>query len=150
MALKIGVKAPDFTISDQHNNGFTLSDCMGRKVLLSFHPLAWTSVCRKQMKSLEDNYHTFIEKNTTPVGISVDSVPTKHAWGKDIGLKKLRILADFWPHGQVAILYDIFRKVEGFSERANIIVSEDGIITFVKVYNLPELPDIREILDFLP
>ena len=98
------------------------------------------------MKSLESNYDKFLQKNTVPVGLSVDSVPTKHAWGKDMGLKKLRILADFWPHGEVAKLYDIFREIEGFSERANILIGEEGKIEIVKIYNLPELPDVNKIL----
>ncbi len=146
MSLKINDKAPDFTLMDQYNNEFVLSDNTGKKILLSFHPLAWTSVCKKQMKALDANFDVFDQKNTIPIGISVDPIPTKNAWSKDIGLKKLRILADFWPHGNVAKLYDIFRNIEGFSERANILINEKGIIEFIKIYNLPEVPDIDEII----
>ena len=146
MPLEKNTTAPDFKLQDQHNKEFHLNDFRGKKILLSFHPLAWTSVCKKQMKSLESNYDKFLQKNTVPVGLSVDSVPTKHAWGKDMGLKKLRILADFWPHGEVAKLYDIFREIEGFSERANILIGEEGKIEIVKIYNLPELPDVNKIL----
>lgn len=149
MSPKIKDKAPDFHLQDQHNKEFRLSDFLGKKVLLSFHPLAWTSVCRKQMKALENNFDKFTDLNTVPVGLSVDHVPTKHAWSKSMGLKKLRILADFWPHGQVARNFDIFREVEGFSERANIIIDENGNIEFMKIYNLPELPDLKEILEYL-
>jgi len=149
MKLKKGDLAPQFNLSDQHNKEFKLGKFKGKKILLSFHPLAWTSVCKKQMRSMEENYHTFTEFNTIPVGISVDSVPCKYAWAKSIGLKHLKILSDFWPHGEVAKSYDIFRKVEGFSERANILVSESGVVGFIKIYNLPELPNIKEILEFL-
>ncbi len=98
-------KIKDFTLKDQHNDEFKLSDVREKIALLSFHPLAWTPVCAEQMKSLEENYHKFEELNTVPVGISVDSVPAKHAWAKELGLKKLKLLSDFWPHGYVANLF---------------------------------------------
>jgi len=45
--------------------------------------------------------------------------------------------------------YDLFRAKEGFSERANIIIDPEGKIIFIKIYDLPQLPDIEEILCFL-
>ena len=147
--LSIGDKAPEFTLMDQHNNEFRLSEMKGKKVLLSFHPLAWTGICAKQMKALEVKKAIFDELNTVAVGLSVDSVPTKHAWAKDLGIKETRILSDFWPHGQVAKLYGLFREKQGISERANVIIDEDGKVSFIKVYDIPELPDLDEIIEFL-
>ena len=147
--VKVGDTAPDFRLKDQNGEEFKLSDYRGKRVLLSFHPLAWTSICAQQMKDLEKNYKRFEELNTIPVGISVDSIPCKKAWAEQLGLKKLKILSDFWPHGEVAKLYDIFRENHGFSERANIVVNEEGKIVFVKIYPIRELPDIGEILRFL-
>jgi peroxiredoxin len=84
-----------------------------------------------------------------PVGISVDSAPTKKAWASDLGIKKVRLLSDFWPHGGVSSLYGLFREKDGFSERANVIVNENGEVIFSKVYELGELPDIQEIIELL-
>jgi peroxiredoxin len=56
------------------------------------------------------------------------------------------LLSDFWPHGGVARMYGLFRDVEGYSERANVLVDESGKVTWVKVYDIPELPDIDEVL----
>ncbi|HIH72265.1 MAG: hypothetical protein PWQ92_1532 [Thermococcaceae archaeon] len=147
--MKVGEEAPDFVLKDQEGKEFRLSDFRGKKVLLSFHPLAWTSVCEKQMKALEENYERFEALNVVPVGISVDPVPTKKAWAEHIGLKKLRILSDFWPHGEVARLYGLFREKEGFSERANVLIDEEGKVAFFKVYPIRELPDLEEIFEFL-
>jgi peroxiredoxin len=144
-----GETAPDFTLRDQHNQEFKLTDMKGKRVLLSFHPLAWTSLCARQMKALEANYMTFTPLNTVPVGLSVDAVPTKKAWAENLGLKELRILADFWPHGAVAKLYGLFREKEGFSERANVIVDEKGRVAWVKVYEISQLPDIDEVIGAL-
>jgi len=147
--IETGSPAPDFTLKDQSGNDFHLADFKGKKVLLSFHPMAWTRVCRDQMLSLEHNFDRFTKLNTIPVGLSVDAVPSKKAWAENIGLKNLRILSDFWPHGRVAGLYGIFREEEGFSERANIILDEQQRVIFARTYPISQLPDIEEILAFL-
>ncbi|NJE10495.1 peroxiredoxin [Thermococcus sp. MAR1] len=147
--MKIGEHAPDFVLKDQDGEEFRLGDFRGKKVLLSFHPLAWTGICEKQMKALEENYERFESLNVVPVGISVDPVPSKKAWAEHIGLKKLRILSDFWPHGEVAKLYGLFREKEGFSERANVLIDEEGKVAFFKVYPIREVPDLGEILGLL-
>lgn len=143
--LAAGRAAPDFTLKDQHNREFRLSDLRGRKVLLSWHPLAFTKVCTRQMQSLERNVKAFAKLNTVPVGVSVDAVPAKHAWAKAIKVKNLRMLSDFWPHGAVARKYGVFRK-EGFSERANILIDEKGRVAWAKAYPIKELPDLEEVL----
>lgn len=144
-----GKISADFSLKDQNGKTFTLSENLGKKVLLSFHPLAWTSACAEQMKSLEDNKSNFSSLNSVAVGISVDSVPCKKAWAESLGIVDTPILADFWPHGGVAQLYGLLREKEGFSERANILVDEQGKIAFSRIYELKLLPDINEIIEVL-
>jgi peroxiredoxin len=147
--LKEGDKAPDFTLRDQNEKEFKLADFKGKKVLLSFHPLAWTSVCANQMKSLESNKAVFDDLNTVAVGLSIDATPTKKAWADSLGIKDTRLLADFWPHGDVAKRYGVFIENAGISGRANIIIDENGKVEFIKVYPLHELPAIDEIINYL-
>jgi peroxiredoxin len=147
--VKTGSKAKDFKLNDQDGKEIELSSLKGKKVLLSFHPLAWTNVCAEQMKYIEQNLARFDESNTVALGMSVDTVPSKKAWAKELGIKNTRLLSDFWPHGKVSGLYGIFREKEGFSERANIIIDEYGIVVFVKVYPISQLPDIEEIIKVL-
>jgi len=149
MVLQKGEMAPDFSLKDHEGKEFKLSDVRGKRVLLSFHPLAWTGICAKQMQSLEDNADLFESLNTVPVGISIDSVPTKKAWGANLGITKVILLSDFWPHGGVAKLYGLFREKDGFSERANVILDESGKVVFSKVYKIEQLPDIQEIVEIL-
>ena len=108
--VKTGDTAKDFTLRDQDGNEFYLSALKGKRVLLSFHPLAWTKVCAEQMKSLEKNLERFDKLNTVAVGMSVDTVPSKKAWAKELGIKNTRLISDFWPHGKIADLYGIFRE----------------------------------------
>ena len=147
--MKIGDIAPEFALKDQDEKDIKLSDFRGKKVLLSFHPLAWTEICAKQMLSLENNYDVITSLNTMPVGISVDATPSKKAWADSLKLKRMRILSDFWPHGQVSIAYEMFREKHGTSKRANVIVDEKGKIVFIKTYEIHSVPDIEEIIEFL-
>ncbi len=145
----LGEVSNTFILKDQFGEEFDISKNKGKKILLSFHPLAWTSICGKQMLTLEENYKKFLSLNTIPVGLSVDPLPSKKAWAENLGLKNLKILSDFWPHGEVAKKYNIFREKDGFSERANIIIDEEGKIIFFKIYPIRELPNIEEIIKFL-
>lgn len=147
--VKTGDKAKDFTLSDQDGKKMRLFDIKEKRVLLSFHPLAWTSVCADQMKSLEKNQGRFEKLNTIALGVSVDTVPSKKAWAKELGIRNTRLLSDFWQHGEVAKLFGIFREKEGFSERANIIIDENQDVVFMKVYPIAQLPDIEEIIKVL-
>jgi peroxiredoxin len=147
--IKLGKAVKDFTLPDQFGQDFVLSKMKGRRVLLSFHPLAWTPVCALQMQSLEKNKKVFDKLNTIAVGVSVDSSPSKAAWAKAIKIKQTRLLSDFWPHGGVAKSLGLFREQNGFSQRANVILDEKGKVCCVKVYPIGDLPDIKEIIAFL-
>jgi peroxiredoxin len=144
--IKIGAAAPDFTLKDQDGNPVTLSNLRGQKVVLSFHPLAWTDVCQEQMLSLERNFEKLARTNAVPLGISVDTVPTKKAWAKSMGIEKTRLLSDFWPHGEVSRNYGLFFEEGGFARRANVVVDEQGKVIFAKEYKIDTPPDMDEVL----
>ena len=101
------------------------------------------------MSSLEENFEQFDKLNTVALGIGVDSSPSNKAWAKSLGIEKTRLLADFWPQGEVARLYDVFRSKDGFSERANIVIDENQIVIFAKLYPIQQLPDVKEIMRIL-
>jgi peroxiredoxin len=147
--VKVGESAKDFTLMDQNKKEVKLSSFAGKKVLLSFHPLAWTAICAKQMQSLETNKETFDSLGTTALGLSVDTVPSKKAWADVLVIRNTQLLSDFWPHGEVAKNYGIFNEERGISKRANILIDEEQKIAFVKVYEIKTLPDINEIIDFI-
>jgi len=147
--IQLGGKVKNFTLPDQVGRDFILNQMKGRRVLLSFHPLAWTPVCSLQMQSLERNKKAWDRFNTTAVGVSVDSVPCKAAWAEALKIKHTRLLSDFWPHGHVAKSLGLFREKNGFSQRANVLLDEAGRVIFMRVYPLAELPDVDEIIAFL-
>jgi peroxiredoxin len=139
----------NFSLKDQYNSTFDLFENIGKRTLLSFHPLAWTDFCAEQILSLEKNIENFASLSTVPVGISVDSFLCKRAWADSLSIEETRLLSDFWPHGGVARAYGLFREANGFSERANVILDETMKVLFVKVYPVHSVPDIAEIISFL-
>jgi peroxiredoxin len=149
LSLKTGDRAPDFTLKDQDGKEITLSSLAGKKVLLSFHPLAFTPVCEVQMRSLEIKHGELEKLNTVALGLSVDSQFAKKAWAEQMNITSTRMVADFWPHGDVAKKYGLFIDQLGFSGRANIIVNEKGNISWTRVYELGEIPDIEEVIRHL-
>ncbi len=145
--VKVGDQGKDFVLESHTGEKVALSEHRGKKVLLSFHPLAWTKICGDQMKSLEENKERFDELDAVAFGISVDTVPSKKAWAEELGIENTQLLCDFWPHGKMIKDYGLFRDEDGFSQRANIIIDEEGKMIFKKVYPIRELPDIEEIIE---
>jgi peroxiredoxin len=157
MALKVGDNAPDFELpavqGEQHLR-VKLSDYRGKNnVVVSFHPLDWTPTCAAQVPAFDSDREKFAAMNAQVLDISVDSIPSKIAWQKkEIGMMHTPLCADFYPHGKVSQMFDVFREVPpypGICERAVFIVDKAGKIAFAKVYPLDQAPSNQELLEAL-
>ncbi|HET9251753.1 MAG TPA: peroxiredoxin [Candidatus Eisenbacteria bacterium] len=147
--LKVGDKAPDFTLKDQNGNPVSLSDYLGKKnVVVVFHPLAFTSVCDVQMPGYNQERQSFNGLNTQVFAISVDSVPTHRAWAEKLGGIDYPMLADFWPHGEVARTYGVLLD-SGVSARATFVVDTQGVIRMIEVHEMGKVPDRQKLIEFL-
>lgn len=147
--LKVGDRAPDFTLKDQNGNPVTLSDYHGKKnVVVVFHPLAFTSVCDVQMPGYNQDRQSFNGLNTTVFAISVDSVPAHRAWAEMLGGVDYPMLADFWPHGEVAQRYGVLLD-NGTAARATFVVDTQGIIRSIEVHEMGKVPDRARLIEFL-
>lgn len=148
--LKPGDEAPDFELRSHRGGTVRLSDFRGKKnVVLAFHPLAFTPVCASQMSGYESELAQFERAGAAVLGISIDAQPAKAAWAKTLGTISYDLLSDFYPHGEVAQKYGVFRAKDGISERAIVVVDKNGRIAWSKVYPIPELPENQEVLDAL-
>ncbi len=106
------------------------------------------------MPSYEDDLSRFEEADTQVLGISVDSVPSHEAWSKSLGGISYPLLSDFYPHGAVSDQYGVLRTTQGApalgaSERALFIIDKEGIIRFIDVHPIDQVPDNEEIFDVL-
>jgi alkyl hydroperoxide reductase subunit AhpC len=95
----------------------------------------------------------FAALNAQVLDISVDTLYSHMAWQKfDIGEIHIPMCSDFYPHGQVAQQYGIFREgpiLPGFSDRAVFIVDKSGKIIFVEIYPLDQAPRNQALLEVL-
>lgn len=128
MALENDTQAPDFELLSQHGETIRLSDFHGKStVALVFFPLAFSGVCTGELCALRDNLDLFQEEGVELIGISVDSKHSLRAWAEQEGYR-FTLLADFWPHGQVAKEYGVFLEEKGFANRATFLIDPQGII----------------------
>ena len=89
---------------------------------------------------------TFEENDAQVLGISCDSRPTQVAFSSSLGSIPYPLLADFWPHGEVAKSLGILNENLGASLRAVIIIDKEGIIRFKQTYTAVGDVDPRDIL----
>ncbi|WP_153796773.1 redoxin domain-containing protein [Foetidibacter luteolus] len=148
MALTIGQKAPDFALHDTDKNVVTLSSLQGKNVLLLFFPLAFTSVCTKELCSVRDNITMYNNANAQVFGISVDAPATLTKFKKDQGLN-FPLLSDFNKEASTAYgcIYTEFAGwMKGVSKRSAFVIGEDGIIKYAEILeNAGEMPDFEAI-----
>ena len=71
--LKIGDKMPAFSVADQDGNIVTNESLMGRKSVIYFYPKDSTPGCTAEACNIRDNFHTFLAKGYTVIGVSKDS-----------------------------------------------------------------------------
>jgi peroxiredoxin (alkyl hydroperoxide reductase subunit C) len=144
--VKIGQKAPGFTLPAVAGEKVSLQDYFGKKnVVLSFVPAAWTPVCSDQWPGYNIVKDLFDEHNTILLGITVDNIPTLFSWTNQMGKLWFPVLSDFWPHGQVAKRYGILRS-DGVSERALFVIDKKGIIRYMDVHDINERPSLEILI----
>jgi peroxiredoxin len=128
MSLLIGDLAPDFTLPNQFGEDVTLSQFRGVKpVVLVFYPLSFSGICTGELCEIRDNFAHFESNDVELLAISVDSKYVQKVFAESEGYK-FSVLADFWPHGQVAKDYGVFLEEHGISNRATFVIDKDGVL----------------------
>ena len=142
LKVKAGQPAPDFSLPAVSGKNISLSQYRGKKnVVLSFVPAAFTPVCSDEWPGYNVVKDMFDNSDAILLGITVDNIPTLHAWTRQMGQLWFEVLSDFWPHGAVADKYGVLRS-DGLSERALIFIDKQGIISAVLVMDINRRPDL--------
>jgi peroxiredoxin len=145
LKVKVGQKAPDFTLPSISGEKIRLSQHRGKKnVVISFVPAAFTPVCSDQWPGYNMALKLFEEHDATLLGISVDNIPTLYAWTRQMGELWFPVLSDFWPHGAVAKKFGVLRS-DGVSERALFFIDKKGVIRDILVSDINKRPDLEYI-----
>lgn len=149
LKVKVGEKAPDFTLRAVSGGTVTLSDYVGKKnIMISFVPAAWTPVCSDQWPGYNLAQEEFERLDTVVIGISADNIPTLYAWTRTMGTLWFQVLSDFWPHGKTAEAYGVLRT-DGTTERAIFIIDKQGVIRSIDVHDINKRPPLEGIMSEL-
>lgn len=149
LAVRVGQEAPDFALPAIDGRKVALSDYRGKKnVVLSFVPAAWTPVCSGQWPGYNIAQRVFEKRNVVLLGLTVDNVPTLHAWCKHMGGMWFPVLSDFWPHGEVAKKYGVLRS-DGATERTLIVIDKEGVIRYIDVHDINKRPPLDKLIEEL-
>ena len=129
--LKVGDKAPDFTLKDKDGNPVSLSGFGGKKVVLYFYPKDNTPGCTRQACAFSGLYGEFQKRGVEVVGISRDSVASHEKFAQKHGLSFV-LLSD--AELEVIKAYGVWGEKKmcgktGFGViRTTFIIDENGII----------------------
>lgn len=148
MALQKGDTAPDFKLYSSDKKEISLSDYRGRKVVILFFPMAFTSVCTAELCEMRDNISTYKDLDAEILGISVDSVFTLDKFRKEQNLP-FPLLSDFNKEvsEKYGALYEEFvLGMKGVSKRSAFVVDKAGQIAYAEVLEeAGKVPDFEKV-----
>src|SRR6202521_5316457 len=145
MAISVGAVAPDFALKDQNQKEVKLSDFKGKKnVVLVFYPLDWSPVCTNEHACLVNDMKRFEQLGAQVLVLGVDSAWSHKAFAEKMGIS-YPLLADFQPRGAVAEKFGVYLADKGITGRAIAIVDKNGKIAWMKNYDIPTVPDMKEV-----
>ena len=151
MAIPVGSKAPDFTLKSKQASGLVdvkLSNNFGKKnTVLLFFPLAFTSVCTKEMCDLTAGLNAYAGLNADIIGVSVDSPFAQEAWAQR---EKIGITLASDLNKEVAKKYDVMLQmlagIGDASARAAFVIDKNGVVQYSEQTPTPkDLPNFEAI-----
>lgn len=145
LKVKVGEKAPDFTLPSISGEKISLNQFKGKKnVVISFVPAAWTPVCSDQWPGYNLAKVIFENNNAVLLGITVDNIPTLYAWTNQMGDLWFPVLSDFFPHGKVSEMFGVLRS-DGVAERALFVIDKNGVLRYAHVSDINKRPDLKDL-----
>lgn len=153
MAIKVGDKAPDFTLYDTDKKSRSLKEFFGKKTVLAFYPGAFTGVCTKEFCTLRDSLASLEALNAQIVGVSIDSPFANKAFAEKNGLS-FPLLSDF---NRVVSktycgLFENFAGLTGYvvANRSVFVLDAHGTVRYVWISDNPGVePNYEEINKFI-
>jgi len=149
--LEIGMKAPEFTLPDKDGNSVSLSDYLGKKVVLYFYPKDNTPGCTRQACAFAAAYEGFKSRNIAVIGISKDSVTSHLKFAQKYELPFI-LLSD--PELKAIQAYGVWQEKKLYGKvsmgvvRSTFLINEQGMIEKIMPKVKPDT-NAAEILSYL-
>lgn len=148
MILKVGDKAPQFTLRNSEKEEVSLSNYQNQNLLILFFPLAFTGVCTTELCEMRDNMKKYESAGVNVIAISVDSLFVLERFKADQNLN-FPLLSDF--NKEVSRIYgalyeDFVLDMKGVSKRSAFLVDKEGTIKYAEVLeSAGDLPNFKAI-----
>lgn len=150
MSISVGDKAPAFTLPSTGGTSVSLSDFVGRPVVLVFYPGDDTPVCTKQLNSYNDDLAQFEALDAQVLGISAQSVDSHEKFSGKHGFR-FPLLAD--TDKAVAGAYGTLGPI-GFPRRSVFIIDADGVVRYahraIAGLTFRPVSELVDVLNTLP
>lgn len=149
--LEAGMKAPEFSLKDQHGNTVSLSDFLGKKVVLYFYPRDNTPGCSRQACAFAGTYQEFQNMDVAVIGVSKDSVASHVKFAEKYSLPFI-LISD--PELEAIKAYDVWQEKKNYGKvsmgvvRSTYVIDEQGIIEKVMPKVKPDT-NAEDILNYL-
>ena len=150
--LEVGMKAPQFTLTDGNGNTVSLADYLGKKVVLYFYPKDNTPGCTRQACAFSGTYDAFRKKGVEVIGISKDSVASHAKFAEKYSLPFV-LLSD--PERMAIEAYGVWQEKKQYGKvsmgvvRTTFLIDEQGNIAKIMPKVKPDT-NAAEILAELP
>ena len=152
MSIRIGDKAPEFSLYSSEKQLVHLSDFRGRNVVLLFFPLAFTGTCTKELCATRDEMDVYNGLDTEVLGISIDTLQSLARYKQDYQFN-FTLLSDFNKETVRAydVMYEEFgHNMRGVGKRAVFVIDGEGIVRHMEVLeNAGNLPDFDQVKNAL-
>lgn len=152
MPLQVGREVPDFALKNQHGEMVRLSQFRGQKsVVVVFYPWAFSGVCGGELHELQSHLDEFQNDDVALLTISTDAMYALRAFADREGFT-FPMLADFWPHGEVAASYDVLNADVGVALRGTFVIDKAGVLRWTvtnAIGDARSLDDYRAALSAL-
>jgi peroxiredoxin len=155
MSVKVGNKAPEFSLLNQDAEKVSLDNFKGKNVVLLFFPLANTGVCTKEMCTFRDELKAYEDLDAQVLGISVDSPFALKMW-QEKNNYNFPLLSDFNKEtaANYGALYDVFvpgkLDLKGVAKRSAFVIDKESNIQYAEVLedagNEPSYENIQNTL----
>jgi peroxiredoxin len=148
MAIQVGDKAPQFTLTSDSLESVSLSDYTGQNVVLLFFPLAFTGVCTEELCTMRDGIADYANLDAQILAVSVDSPFTLQQFKAAESLN-FPLLSDFnkeTARNYGAIYEEFVMGMRGVAKRSAFVVDKEGVVRYAEVLeNAGEQPDYGKI-----
>lgn len=131
-----GTVAPDFRLPSTSGERVTLSQFRGKRVLIAFFPLAFSSTCTAELCEMRDDWDQFATRDVVVLPISVDSTYSLKEYKQKYNMK-VDLLSDF--KREVTNLYGVLNEERFFSNRAYFLIDRQGVVRWSHVEENPGL-----------